>query len=453
LNKSALLTVALAAFSPMASSAEPEIYKLTDLGAIPEDFIAFTGKGLDLNSKGHIAGASNANPNIIAQIGIPGDGVIDTNATLGGASSVANAINESDHLAGISETANGEFHAFLWVGVEMIDLGTLGGTISSALAMNDSSQVTGGSETEAGASHAFFWDGDTMHDIGTLDGAHSDGRGISRNGFVTGIGTISDSPDEYHAFLWNGGSIQDLGTLGGPRSSGESVNVDGMVAGWSSLSDGSEHAMLWDGAQMIDLGTLQGHERSIAHWINSGGIVVGSSSTRLGDDNRAFVWKDGIMTGLPSPYEFTAAWFVNDDGAIFGYAQIDSSVAPRIVRWDPISKEVAIDIKPGDKVNKVNPQASGYIWVAILSETEAISSFDPSSEVDIPTAQFGPAGANAVRHSVRDVNKDGLADLLLHFALPETGILCDSLDATLVAQTHSGEIFAGTDSVQTVGCK
>ena len=172
-----------------------------------------------------------------------------------------------------------------------------------------------------------------------------------------------------------------------------------------------------------------------------------------GEDTRAFVWKDGVMAALPSPYIFSEAWFVSDDGVIFGDAIVDPEQAGRIVRWDPISREVAIDVKPGDKSNRLNPKARGYVWVAILSDTDSASPFDPLSEVDIATVQLGPDGARPVRSRVMDVNRDGLEDLLLHFAQADTGIPCGSSEATLFAETHSGETFAGTDSLQTVGCR
>ena len=81
------------------------------------------------------------------------------------------------------------------------------------------------------------------------------------------------------------------------------------------------------------------------------------------------------------------------------------------------------------------------------------SPFDPSSQVDIPTLEFGPDGAKAIRHKVNDINKDGLGDLLLLFKVPDTGIACGYTEATLVGETFDGQSVRGTDSVETVGCK
>ena len=113
---------------------------------------------------------------------------------------------------------------------------------------------------------------------------------------------------------------------------------------------------------------------------------------------------------------------------------------------------INIDIKPGNKRNVINPRAKGGIWVAILSDTEPGSPFDPSSQIDIPTVEFGPDGAKAIRHKVKDVNKDGLGDLLLRFKIPETGIACGDTDATLTGETFDSQSFTGTDSIKTVGC-
>jgi hypothetical protein len=114
---------------------------------------------------------------------------------------------------------------------------------------------------------------------------------------------------------------------------------------------------------------------------------------------------------------------------------------------------VDIDIKPGNKRNVINPRAKGGIWVAILSDTDSGSPFDPSSQVDIPTVEFGPDGAKAIRHKVKDINRDGLGDLLLRFKIPTTGIACGDTEATLTGETFDGLSFSGTDLIKTVGCK
>ena len=75
--------------------------------------------------------------------------------TLGGASSTVVAINDAGQVAGNSQTAAGNSHAFLWQAGVMTDLGTLGGTTSGATAINASGRVVGGSITASGNSHAF----------------------------------------------------------------------------------------------------------------------------------------------------------------------------------------------------------------------------------------------------------------------------------------------------------
>jgi hypothetical protein len=115
----------------------------------------------------------------------------------------------------------------------------------------------------------------------------------------------------------------------------------------------------------------------------------------------------------------------------------------------PEDLTVSIDIKPHDRGNVINPRSHGSIWVAVLSDTQI--AFDPL-QLDIPTVRFGPELAEAMRRKVKDVNKDGLGDLLLHFMIPETGIACGDTEATLTGKTFDGVSFTGTDSIKTVNC-
>ncbi|MBI5747805.1 MAG: hypothetical protein HZA00_01680 [Nitrospinae bacterium] len=65
------------------------------------------------------------------------------------------------------------------------DLGTLpGGNQSYAYGINNSGQVVGSAFTEAGYYHAFLYSGGVMQDLGTLGGTHSFASGINDSGQV-----------------------------------------------------------------------------------------------------------------------------------------------------------------------------------------------------------------------------------------------------------------------------
>ena len=109
---------------------------------------------------------------------------------------------------------------------------------------------------------------------------------------------------------------------------------------------------------------------------------------------------------------------------------------------------IYIDIKPYNSKNTINPRSRGGIWVALLSDRE----FDPL-RVDIRTVRFGRHKAKAIRHRVRDINRDGVADLMLRFKVRHTGIRCGDTKARLKAKTYFGERVVGSDSIKTVGRK
>src|SRR5260370_216677 len=94
--------------------------------------------------------------------------ITDLGTLPGGANSIPRGLNAAGWVAGTSDTAAGEFHAFLYHGSSLLDLGTLGGKSSIAVTVDAAGQVIGQSRTAAGSLHAFLFTGGVMRDLGTL---------------------------------------------------------------------------------------------------------------------------------------------------------------------------------------------------------------------------------------------------------------------------------------------
>ena len=110
-------------------------------------------------------------------------------------------------------------------------------------------------------------------------------------------------------------------------------------------------------------------------------------------------------------------------------------------------RRVAIDTKPSNPNNPVNPFNNGRLWVAILAEEE----FDPL-QVDVASVRFGPGNATTNSTRVRDVNHDGLPDLMLRFVIPELGVSCGMERLSLSGRTFAGDEIFGDDFIRTVHC-
>jgi probable HAF family extracellular repeat protein len=288
--------------------------------------------------------------------------------TLGGNFTRATGVNPCGHVTGWSTGADGLAHAFLYDGT-MHDLGTLGGSESGGNVISNCGKITGWAATSSGQSHAFFYDGKTMHDLGTFGGSRSEGQAINSVGQTVGDasgpgnawvhaflydsrtgGPLQDlgSPGDNsfavdvnnagqvagiwynngegivpkRSFIYEAGSMRDIGTLGGTGAVATDINEAGMIVGVSSLADGQERGFVYDGNTMTSVGTLANDRLSYAAAINSGGLVVGYSSTGL--SSRAISWtrKDGIVdlnTRLHAPppdLVLTEALAVADDGNI-----------------------------------------------------------------------------------------------------------------------------------------
>ncbi len=111
---------------------------------------------------------------------------------------------------------------------------------------------------------------------------------------------------------------------------------------------------------------------------------------------------------------------------------------------------VAIDIRPKKDANKINPNNNKDINVAILSG----NGFDATA-VDATTVFFGRTGieASPATATFKDVNRDGLVDLLLSFNAGTMGIQCGDTQVLLTGETTGGQPVRGFDSITVGGCK
>src|SRR3569832_1596767 len=105
----------------------------------------------------------------------------------------------------------------------MTDRGTLGGERSRADDINDHGEVVGVSTTAAGESHVYLWRKSHITDTGIVSEALWSING-NRELAVT---------FQNHAVLLKKGQITDLGTLGGSDSAATDINDSKQIVGYS----------------------------------------------------------------------------------------------------------------------------------------------------------------------------------------------------------------------------
>jgi probable HAF family extracellular repeat protein len=252
---------------PLPVIAAAPQYTLTDLGAID-----YPGAGLGWQLR------LNETANYLPSLG----GVPTVNIVEAGFSEVQVGYSA---ITGSGTTLPPTFHAALWKGNTVTDLGTLPGAVaiggngasSSALAVNSMGDVVGYSITQyqtfggggSNSAHAFLWTGGVMHDLGTLagdPGYSSSAEGVNDTQEVVGTSNAILTADHSlvsRAFLYVGGTMYNLyfqlitppANIRLTEASG--INCQGNIAATGvNLDDGNSHAYLL---------TRQGAPRSCPH--------------------------------------------------------------------------------------------------------------------------------------------------------------------------------------------
>jgi probable HAF family extracellular repeat protein len=346
---------------------------VTDLGALPG---GGSSAPMWITPNGLIAGLSENGQTDPLYAGLPQlravlwqqGNIVDLGTLDGGYQSIANAMNSSGSVVGVSTNTTldtnsmeaGIFmlyggndgiappyqyqtRAFLWDKEKgMQDLGTLpGGTDAQAMLINERGQVVGESytaSTQSGAcyplaSNAFLWEKEKgMTDLGGFGGTCTAVAALNNRGQVVGE-SFRKGDKAAPGFLWENGTLYELrGSLGGDFTGAFAINEQGNVAGFAYLSGNSTfHATLWKNRnQFKDLGVVGGDPCSYAAAINAKMQVVGASIADCDDEFRAFLWEDGSIFDLNSLIPPASALYlqftfaINDRGEIAGQG-VDSS--------------------------------------------------------------------------------------------------------------------------------
>ncbi len=162
--------------------------------------------------------------------------------------------------------------------------------------------------------------------------------------------------------------------------------------------------------------------------------------------------RDQLMAWTPgAPGSYGAdGYFVfhhSDDGDTtqnfdtWGYILPDSLVVMRVPEPMPI------DIQPGSLVNRINLKKPGTVSVAVLSSAD----FHAPDRVDRTSLTFGRAGDEvslvSCSKNPRDVNGDGLRDLVCSFSAALMGFQAGDTVGVLKGRTVLGTAFTGSDTV------
>ena len=113
-----------------------------------------------------------------------------------------------------------------------------------------------------------------------------------------------------------------------------------------------------------------------------------------------------------------------------------------------------IDIKPGDAYNTINLKGVKNISVAMLSSTN----FSAPDQIDRTTITFGKTGdenslISCAKRS-KDVNGDGLLDLVCTFSVKSTGFQCGDTEGILKGKVNiTGMTFMDKQGIMFEPCK
>lgn len=393
-----------------------------------------------------------------------------------------NDINNLGQVVGYYSTeinGNSTVRSFIYSNGSVTDLSTISSdprAQSWANGINDFGQVVGSANTMYVGSgfHAYLYSDGVMEDIDTIGPYHEQ----SEAWVINNRGVVLAGERDGRIFLYRGGVTWRLNIFGNALD----MNDRGEFVGSGSWGTGLGGAFLYREGELTVLGDLSDSGDTTPLAINESSQIVGQSDVGYVERpwgyrriDHAFLYDNGVMTDLNtlipanSGWELMYATDINNRGQIVGYGVRDGKFQEVCYEEDgythcynfpvysaflltPIS-EVTIDIKPGGNPNSINPRNMWRIPVAILSTKD----FDAPSQVDQKSLTFGSTGDEEslafCNRFPKDVNGDGLKDVVCHFYTWATGFRCVDTEGILRGNTIDGTPIGGSDSLKIVRCK
>jgi Tol biopolymer transport system component len=140
---------------------------------------------------------------------------------------------------------------------------------------------------------------------------------------------------------------------------------------------------------------------------------------------------------------------INGTGALSAISVLDPKSGKKRVVVDVRGFKANIAFKPDATSKLVNPWSHATVLVAMLSTKD----FDATSQVDQSTITFGHTGNEnslySCQNQPRDVNGDGLPDLVCQFKIEKSGIQMGDTSVTLRFKNLDGTSYEGRDTIIT----
>lgn len=243
-----------------------QTYTLTDLGTLSGNT---TSQALAFNNAG-VAVGDSYDPSTIS-------GVIFYSGRVIGIVGTPTAINRSGEIAGFYTPKGASVaDAYLYSGGSLMNLNSKslfpGG--SEAFGINNSGEVVGTGYVSASNFHAFLYSGGKMTDLGPPGAFQATAYGINTAGEI--VGTYALNSGVSGTFLYTNGMMTALPAAGSGVGYGAAINDNGEIAGFLFTSS-QYHATKFSKGAWSDLGVITGAPQNEATAINASGQIVGTS--------------------------------------------------------------------------------------------------------------------------------------------------------------------------------